>query len=65
MSAYVWDSYDTYRLRQLDLERFLADTFGEQDFHVSVEAGIYRFQVPRALEQAERNELADKRVEEF
>ncbi|KAH7063886.1 hypothetical protein BKA63DRAFT_428591 [Paraphoma chrysanthemicola] len=51
MSENVWDTFDTYRLRQADLKAFLTELFGDLEFHISVEAGgIYRFLVPRALD---------------
>jgi hypothetical protein len=64
---YIWDSFETYRLRQKDLEAFLTDCFGNFEFYITVsviraasglghiakglqvEAGFYRFWVPRAL----------------
>lgn len=34
--AYVWDTFDTYRLRRADLEEFLTETFGNYEFYISV-----------------------------
>jgi hypothetical protein len=37
MSDYVWDTFVTYRLNQVDLESFLKQTFGDDlEFYVSV-----------------------------
>jgi hypothetical protein len=32
----LWDNFETYRLRQADLQRFLDDTFGVGDFSIAV-----------------------------
>jgi len=34
--AYVWDSFETYRLDQKDLEKYLTKLFGEYDFFIKV-----------------------------
>ena len=34
--AHVWDTFDTYRLNQVDLQHFLEVKFGTYDFHISV-----------------------------
>lgn len=32
----VWENFETYRLRQADLQAFLEDAFGTLDFYISV-----------------------------
>jgi hypothetical protein len=34
--AYTWDYFETYRLAQSDLERFLTDKFGHVNFFIDV-----------------------------
>ena len=36
MAGYVWDTFDTYRLRQTDLESFLKATFGDFEYYINV-----------------------------
>jgi hypothetical protein len=33
---YVWDTFETYRLRQADLEDLLREKFGPYEFYISV-----------------------------
>ncbi|KAF2244130.1 hypothetical protein BU26DRAFT_522839 [Trematosphaeria pertusa] len=33
---YVWDTFDTYQLRQADLESYLRTKFGPWDFYIRV-----------------------------
>lgn len=34
--AWLWDSYDTYRLNKADVEDHLTELFGNYDFLISV-----------------------------
>ncbi|KAF2444640.1 hypothetical protein P171DRAFT_359811 [Karstenula rhodostoma CBS 690.94] len=47
--VYVWDTFETYRLRQADLEGLLRERFGNYEFYINVANGYYRFWVPRYL----------------
>lgn len=55
--THVWDTFDTYRLNQVDLQHFLEGKFGTYDFHISVKNGNYVFYIPRLLTEDERNEI--------
>jgi len=62
--AYVWDSFETYRLDQKDLEKYLTKLFGEYDFFIKVVNGYYKFWIPSALTPEQQEELADLRWED-
>lgn len=34
--GYAWDTFETYRLRQVDLEGYLRKIFGAWDFYINV-----------------------------
>ncbi|OAG07883.1 uncharacterized protein CC84DRAFT_1140220 [Paraphaeosphaeria sporulosa] len=47
--VYAWDTFETYRLRQADLESFLTRIFGAWDFFINIQNGFYRFWIPTPL----------------
>lgn len=57
--------FDTYDLRQEDLQDFLKGIFGNFDFYINVQAGKYRFWIQRDLTQAETKRLAAKRLKDY
>ncbi|KAA8615795.1 hypothetical protein PtrSN002B_010502 [Pyrenophora tritici-repentis] len=62
--AYVWDSFETYRLDQQDLEKYLTGLFGHYDFLITVVNGYYKFWIPSALSTEQKEGLADLRWED-
>ncbi|KAF1948008.1 hypothetical protein EJ02DRAFT_391532 [Clathrospora elynae] len=47
--SYLWDTFETYRLRQADLETYLREVRGPWEFYIQVVNGIYTFWIPGAL----------------
>jgi len=61
---WVWDTFETYRLNQADLQAYLAELYGSYDFAIEVVNGSYRFQIPELLTGDQRTELGNRRWED-
>ncbi|KAF2735005.1 hypothetical protein EJ04DRAFT_563673 [Polyplosphaeria fusca] len=62
--SWLWDDFETYRLRQSDLDDYLVKLHGNWQFYFRVDNGFYQFWVPRKLSAEERREVEDLRYED-